>query len=79
MSEHLTCKNFKMKSIHRRLHNAIKVKWPRVLSNERLYQYIEVVFWRAVIILRRMFWCDYLLWLTENTQARQALAHSLMK
>lgn len=63
-------------SFQRRLiRKVIRVKWPRVISNEHLYQRTQMQPWSIVITKRRLSWFGHVLRLPSETPARQALNH----
>ena len=70
----------KVNSFHRRLlRKALNIKWPRIETNENLYNRTKVEKWSKIIKQRRLSWLGHLLRLDEKTPARIALKESCRK
>ena len=59
----------------RLLRKVIHVRWPRIITNERLYERIECTPWSKMIRRRRLNWFGHLLRLPEDTPTQQALSN----
>ena len=57
----------------RLLRRVLQIFWPKIITNERLYQKTKVIPWSNVVRKRRLTWVGHLLRLDERTPARQAL------
>ena len=70
----------KVDSFHRRLlRKALNIKWPRIETNENLYNRTKVEKWSKIIKQRRLSWLGHLPRLDEKTPARIALKESCRK
>jgi hypothetical protein len=61
----------------RQLRYALGIFWPRVISNEQLYETTKVEPWSKVIRRRRINWLGHLLRLQPETPARKSLEEAL--
>lgn len=67
-------RNGQVNSFQRRmLRYAIKIKWPRKISNDNLYSITKQVKWSDIISYRRLTWFGHLIRLPESTPAKRAL------
>ena len=57
----------------RLLREILKIQWPKVITNERLYEKTKTIPWSKKIRKRRLNWFGHLLRLNINTPARKAL------
>ena len=55
------------------LRKAIHISWPRLISNEQLYERTNVPTWSSTILKRKMSWFGHLMRLSPETPARVAL------
>ena len=61
----------------RLLRQAIDIRWPKVISNDRLYEKTGVIKWSTTIRRRRLNWLGHLMRLKKETPVRLALSESL--
>ena len=61
----------------RMLRRLINICWPKVISNERLYEKTEIEEWSVIIRKRRLDWLGHLMRLDKKTPVRLALYESL--
>ena len=67
-----------IEAFHRKLLRiTINFKWPKVVSNEKLYQLISATKWSTIIKKRRLNWLGHLMRLDETTPVRKALYESV--
>ena len=59
------------------LKRVIIICWPKVLSNEILYEKTETIEWNVIIRKRRLDWLGHLMRLDKKTPVRLALYESL--
>ena len=65
-------------SFHKRLlRRVINIRWPKIISNEKLYQKVSVAKWSDIIMKRRLYWLGHLMRLEEKTPVRQSLRETL--
>ena len=65
-------------SFHRRLlRKVINIRWPKIISNNDLYEKVGVEKWSVTIRRRRLNWLGHLMRLDEGTPVRKALLESL--
>ena len=65
-------------SFHRRLlRKVINIRWPKIISNDDLYEKVGVKKWSDIIKRRRLNWLGHLMRLDEGTPVRKALLESL--
>ena len=65
-------------SFHRRvLRKVINIRWPKIISNDDLYEKVGVEKWSVSIRRRRLNWLGHLMRLDERTPVRKALLESL--
>ena len=61
----------------RLLRRVIDIRWPKLISSEKLYQKTGAEKWSSTIRRRRLNWLGHLIRLDEGTPARRALEESL--
>ena len=61
----------------RMLRRVINICWPKVISNERLYEKTEATEWSVIIRKRRLDWLGHVMRLNKKTPVRLALYESL--
>ena len=72
--------NKKIDSFQRRLlRKVLKVKWPRILTNEEVYKITKVIPWSKKIPKRRLTWLGHLLRLNQGTPVWRALKEACRK
>ena len=68
----------KIDSFHRKLlTRVINICWPKLISNERLYEKTEATKWSVIIRKKRLNWLGHLMRLDRQTPVRLALFESL--
>ena len=65
--------NKSIDAFHRRLHYALCIRWPRKVSNEKLYQISKAEPWSSIITKRRFTFLGHILRLHHDTPAKEAL------
>ena len=64
-------------AFHRKLlRRVINIRWPKIISNERLYEKVKIEKW-STIIRRRLNWLEHLMRLNEKTPVRRSLKETL--
>ena len=61
----------------RLLRKLLKIKWPKNISNDKLYQITKTEKWSITIKRRRLKWLGHLLRLPEQTPAQRSLQEAL--
>ena len=62
----------------RQLRYVINVIWPKIITNDKLYELTNVTPWREIVEKRRMSWLGHLMRLDPETPARVALSEALI-
>ena len=61
----------------RLLRRVINIRWPKLISSEKLYKKVGAVKWSTTIRRRRLNWLGHLMRLDERTPVRRSLRESL--
>ena len=61
----------------RLLRQILNLKWPKTISNQKLYNITKATPWSITIQHRRLAWLGHLLRLDESTPAKRSLAEVL--
>ena len=61
----------------KQLRRIIKIRWPRIISNQNLYDIIKVEKWSKEIKRRRLSWLGHLLRLPEEATTKRTLYEAL--
>ena len=65
-------------SFHRRLlRQVINIRWPKIISSDKLYEKVKTERWSRTIQRRRLNWLGHLMRLDEDTPVRRSLQESL--
>ena len=52
--------------------------WPKLISNEKLYEKTVITKWSTIIRQRRLYWLGHLMRFDKQTPVRKALNESLL-
>ena len=59
------------------LRRVINIRWPKIITNEKLYELTGIIEWSKIIRKRRLKWIGHVMRLNENTPVRLALKESI--